>query len=215
MDGFHEAWLHKEHIVCGRKLQPYSASHVLALSAVQSPFAVGGGGKTEGVTPRTLILACKIAASRDPLNARLNVTVWDKLWYLRLRFSPRLFLEQVEAFNAYIVDYFTLPETWKPAEDEDEIFEQAQHVRGPWLLTRVASIISQTSISLKEAMSMPLGQIFWLDAALAELKGGDVFAEDEEALEGLDAPVSDDVIRKLEKKRNERIRKARRKQDGR
>lgn len=208
VDGFLEAWIHADHRVCGYLLQPYSASHVLALLAYKSPFAVGRQGD-EGITARTVLLAAKICSQENPLRYRPKISFLDKVRYLRMRLFPLYFLEQVETLNRYIDDHLTLPETWERIEEEDEPFPEDKRARGPWLLNRIASLISQTSITLSEALRLPLGQLFWIDASLAEIRGEKVFA-DEEQFDGLADPVPEEVVAILEKERNARIKKAKR-----
>jgi len=211
MDAFLEAFIHAEHEVCGYRLKPYSAAHVLALSAINSPFAVGVVDP-ENLTPGNVIAAAKICASREPLKARIKVTWKDRLTFLRMRLWPGYLLQEIEGLNAYITDFFTLPETWRPIDDPLDPIPSNDRVGGPWLLGRILSVISQTSVTLEEALRLPLGQLFWIGAGLAELHGQKVFADEVNELEGLDQPVPADIVAKLEGQRAERMK--RRKANG-
>ncbi len=184
---FLQSWFNSEHTVLGRKLHPFCAYDVLILAAAESPFVA----ESEGPVPYDFTDLEKAVwiCSNEPkyfLDARMSEGVIDRarMWWWgrtirrQLERSPKRFIrQQGDAFNAYLEDFNAGPKFWA-----DE--KPGGTVRAPWILANVTFVIRNTNFSAEEAWRLPLGQLFWYSAGLAEQMGtssSEIMSEEEEA----------------------------------
>lgn len=158
----HDPW--SAHRVLGKRLRPFSIWHALLLTREASPFTMGGG--VARVSPPELVKAMRVCRLRYP----------DSL--VSLRFSVRAFwrmlgggfAREVEAFNAYLADFQTVPEyTVVPPKSAGE-----SRTPAPETLRLVRAVISCTGCSRAEAWDCPMGEARWWYALWLQECGADL-----------------------------------------
>jgi len=168
---FLEAFINSEHRILGITVLPFSLSHAVALEAINSPLLGGGVW-----TPSVALASLKILSGRDPLTPNC---IWagplDFFRLLRLETRPGMarFVKQIEA---YLMD-FPLPELFEQEERSGMLGElpgAKKVLSSPWVMGRLAAAISRTSITLQEAMTMPLVQLIWVLDSVSEYLGENV-----------------------------------------
>ncbi len=167
-DRFVESFANAEHVVLGRKLDPYCLWHQFLLEVAQSKVLLG-----ESLTPVDLWVAVTICtAPWSPHHRVPDLTPPGKLRFIWEvgRFN---FRREVEKFQTYYNDFNQGPKFWPnqhrhseegaaPQRDFDENLELALH------------LVKSGNFSWRDAWTMPLGMVRWASTGLTKLDGAKV-----------------------------------------
>jgi len=162
-ENFIECWVNQPHRVCGYRLKPYSLAHCLTLHAIDSPLVTGAGfpGAAD------MILALKVCSSTDPTATPLKRS-WRDTWAFWRLSRPDALAAAVRQFLVYLYDFAAPPEFWESKTSD------GKRVTAPWLLNRIAFLLTYSHLTYREIMEMPMGQLVWIHAAIAEVRGSDL-----------------------------------------
>lgn len=159
MKDFYEAFINCPHKVLGKKLKPFSLTHCLYLEAIESPFMAVINGGEANITRKDLELAVLICSSDDPLG---EISRAYALRNIGMKFHR--FKRGCTRFLSYLTDFVTVPELWDKTEGENVL-------NAPWILSKATLLLTKTSMSLSEIWNMPLGELLWYSACIAEHAG--------------------------------------------
>lgn len=157
---FLEAMFPGHHTVLGRKLNPFCLWHVVALEAIQSPFILD-----KPPTFIDLFLAVKICSSenKDVLSlikitplSRLKITIDSMVFW---------FNQELAKFRHYLESHLVYPQLWFPPT--------GKRLKAPWPMINLVLILRHTSLHPDEIWDMPLGEVLWLSASIAEQIGAE------------------------------------------
>lgn len=161
---FAESWFNADHWVLGRRLHPFCLEDALILSVAESPFILAVGSKIH-YTLADLQLAvhiCSRPASTFTL-ARFTQSWWRRfltaIRSLSCRTEAGLRVE-CQRFVNYIDDYYATPGVWHSKAES--------RLNAPWILGTFVFLVSHTTFRPREVWTMPIGQAFWIAAALEE-----------------------------------------------
>lgn len=178
---FNRAWK-----VCGRRLRPYSAAHLLALEAHSSPLCTGQPAARFG--PLDLLLAVTVcrAAPRlthgsflPPTAAAPRLGARGFFWFLAMEIFPGLFRRQASRFLAYVADHAALPGKAREVVGPGGSYQAGGGLSGPYVLARVMAGMRIPGIGEARAWTMPLGLLYWYCDQHAELEGARLRFEDD------------------------------------
>ncbi len=170
---FAEAFINTEHRVLGRKLKPFCLRHCLYLEAIGSPFMGVINGEGVPIKREDLELAVLICSS-DSDDVIKSMAKGNTISTLSMRF--RRFKPNCTKFASYLADYISLPKTWEKSSKNSK----SPKINAPWILSKVMFFITKTSLTLKEAWELPLGELMWYLATFAEQEGGLDFVSEKE-----------------------------------
>lgn len=160
MQDFFEAFINERHKVLGKNLKPFCLNHCLYLEAIESPFMKIINGDEVSVSRKDLELAVLIcSADRDILSAVKNPYAIKNI---QMKFHK--FKRGLTAFLGYLTDFLTIPDVWDKSEGETTL-------NSPWILSKATLLLTKTNMTHSEIWSMPLGQLLWYSACIAELEG--------------------------------------------
>lgn len=161
-DQFAESLFHKEHIVCGVRLYPYTFAHAALLDFAKSPYcALSGQASLDDIV---FALAVLQSPGQFPI-ALPELSNWRKKRLIKSVFEVGL----IDAHNAllhYFTDYGSAPSIWQT--------EGSRSVKTPWMLYFVALLIRHGKKTEAEAWETEVGYGRWLCAALSEAGGNDI-----------------------------------------
>lgn len=186
-----EAFFHVRHRVLGRALRPFSAWHRTVLEYVGSPFLTGEPVRSLG----PVRLAVEVCGLRYPdlPRGRERRGWWGRLCAaadeLRDARRERQAVAASAAFVAYMEDYCSLPKlhiSTRKVGPGGRVSMSAETTRVPDMdetLMDVALYRTLTGCPREEPWDMPLGELIWMNAAMARTKGMDlrVLTTEEEA----------------------------------
>lgn len=180
-EAFLEAWVNREHRVCGRKLHAFCLSDMLALEAIGSPMCVMWGHAHQPIKRADVALAaliCSVPHDRwmQCFQRRYRLAAY------RMRTSWRWTLYETKRFEAYVLDHLSAPEVWTESGEGGTL-------NAPWLLAKAVFLLHNTSLTREEVWTRPIGEILWYAAALAEQMGGANILSEEERR------IADDIER--------------------
>lgn len=161
-DALAECIFHARHVICGKRLRPFTLWHAWLLDFCQSPFV----GASASGGPADLALAieiCSRPASSPGASPRFDI-----------RPSPRLvrrifkagFRQTAAAFRAYLADHVALPKCWESGS--------GRPVRSPICLYSVAVLMRHGRRTEPEAWATEHGYARHLVLALAEAGGNEI-----------------------------------------
>ena len=159
MRDFFEAFINCPHKVLGKGLKPFSLTHCLYLEAIGSPFMAVINGGEANITRKDLELAVLICSSSDPL---MEISRAYCLKNIAMKFYS--FKRGCSRFLGYLTDYVTIPELWDKTESDTSL-------NAPWILSKSTLLLTKTNMSLSEIWHMPLGELLWYCACMAEHSG--------------------------------------------
>ena len=227
-DAFLAALFPGEHRILGRRLQVYCHGHLASLYACQSPFVAAAGTDAQ-IGAGDLILALRICQTPGfplltPRDLRPRLRDLPLRWWIEGK-QARL-RAAAESFQRYQDGHCSFPEFYrKGATAEDEDLPETDAPAGlllsaPFVLARVCSLISRTTISEERAWRMPLALPSWYIGTMDELAGtGARFLNESEDNEDdlpedftqmSEADLYQQALRDLGKARADEWRKARR-----
>lgn len=189
-DAFLAALFPGRHRVLGYVLRPYCHGHLATLYACHSPFVDENGGVRVGAGD--LVLGLRVCQSPGfplltPHDLRPRWRDALRIWWLERK--PERLAAAVAAFEAYQDAHGSFPAFYSndPTVEDDDVPEDVPADRplsAPFLLARIAGLISRTSLTQAEAWQMPLALPAWLTGALNELEGAPVrFLDESEDVE--------------------------------
>jgi hypothetical protein len=156
------------HRVLGKRLRPFSIWHALLLTREASPFTMGGG--VARVAPGDLVKAVAVCQMRFPWSGPDGQIQPRFSWRTFWRMLGGGFAMEVEAFQAYLADFQTLPEyTVIPPRNAGE-----SRTPAPETLRLVRAVIGCTGCSRQEAWDCPLGEARWWFALWLQERGADL-----------------------------------------
>lgn len=129
---------------------------------VDSPYTRGGIIKVDvgDLYIATAICATPIDEFSNTFSThRLWPVACNKAWKWRTRKCD--FKEEVNAFDRYFNDYYSMPPTHTENNGDSVI-------GAPWPLAIAASLLRNTAMARKEVWTMPVGEAVWLQTAIAE-----------------------------------------------
>ena len=159
MKDFYEAFINLSHKVLGKRLKPFSLTHCLYLEAIDSPFMKVINGDEAQITRKDLELAVMICLSAEPLK---EISRAYSLKNIPMKFHS--FKRGCTQFLSYLTDFVTLPELWDKTEGNHAL-------NAPWILSKATLLLTKTNMSLSEIWNLPLGELLWYSACIAEHSG--------------------------------------------
>jgi hypothetical protein len=159
MKDFYEAFINCPHKVLGKILKPFSLTHCLFLEAIESPFMKVINGDEAHISRKDLELAVLICSSENPLR---EISKAYSLGNFPMKFHS--FKRGCRRFLGYLTDFVTVPELWSKTEQENAL-------NAPWILSKATLLLTKTNITRREIWNMPLGELFWYSACIAEHAG--------------------------------------------
>jgi len=163
---FFETLVNLKHEVLGLELKPFCVLHLLWLQHIGSPlFVTSAPVKIEDVELAAIICSC---ATNEEILAKLTPrNRWQR--FLRNRWHRRNRRQDlataVKSFLAYQDDFCSLPQFASKEQNRDE--------KLPWLLLYAAGLIKATGWDLVKVLTLPLGQVIWLNISLGYLESGE------------------------------------------
>lgn len=156
MQAFLECAIHDEHVILGKKMQPFCLRHYLILLASKNPLLVGGV-----ITRLDLQRALLICSSKSNQEYFSLKDGWrERYWFSKT--AQCHVTKNKNLFNDYIDDYFPSFPMW---ENEDEGSEE----RVPWLFVCGSRLID--SVGIEGVKNMPLGEMIAWGMAKIEAEG--------------------------------------------
>ncbi len=157
--------------VLGRRLQPFSLSHVYLLQGLENGFAVRGDGR------RSELFAAVLICSRGHAeNARAlfggGLPFWRLFWW-SCRWSRKRIRHEADKFRQYLSDYCETPEHWSDGEDRPYL--------APWQFHFVHTLCSEYGCTLDEAWDMPVSLARCYQDVFDEFRGDKSLVSEDEA----------------------------------
>src|SRR5580693_5008109 len=160
---FQEAFCHRPggHRVLGRELHPLCALDLLALESINSPFLYDGA-KCE---VQDLVIAVWLLSNDPPADLTVHHLELDeegRAWLSGL--TGKIEMERdCRAVLSYMADYYALPEMFRQTASNP-----ITALGAPWMLATVVYVAGKLHLSLREAWTMGIGQLFWYRASIEE-----------------------------------------------
>jgi hypothetical protein len=149
---FGEAWVNSTHRVLGKKLLPFSLWHRFQLLLLDSPFL-------ENQIPQPIQLEQAVRACRLVYPNTIDAKI--RPWSFRWRLAGRNYLNECLAFDAYMRDYYSIPE-FLPSTKK---YHQTEINHPPPEEMRIFSAVAtMTGWSEEKIWNMPIGQAYWYAA---------------------------------------------------
>lgn len=156
-----------EATICGYRLKPFCAGHVLVLTALGSPLV---RGEDEPFRPCDLLIALRVCEHGWPFQPEMRPRLRDVWRRWRLERDQERFVAAARAFLRWQGEHSSLPQFWKDATPGKK---PGKPITAPSMLTLVVSLVSR-GIPERDAWEMSLGRAMWLSAAMAEREGAEV-----------------------------------------
>lgn len=162
---FFEAVVNREHTVFGRRLHDLCLYDALFLTLLENPLWVGGSPTIADF--EEAVLVCSLPPERFTRAQLAPQTTWEKLtrsaW--RRRNPRRNLAAEFSAWEAYVADFLSEPETW------DGDGSKGGTAKAPWILSLATAIEQKSNMTWREIMTAPIGLMLWKAAAIAEVDG--------------------------------------------
>jgi len=163
-----EAFFHvRSHRVLGIDLKPFSAWHRTVLEYINSPTMTG-----ELMTPPDLRMAATVCSLQFPdVPSPRKTGFWSKIKAEHQMIKDhRVFEAQLKAFWSYISDYVSMPVLMMNGQngESDQVPDIDQ------TLMDVALYRHNTSCPREEPWNIPIGELVWMNAAMARTQGTDL-----------------------------------------
>ena len=159
-DSFSEAWINRtDHVVYGRRLNPFCLLHLLFLSLDKNGAYFGNEPTRDDLISAVLVCSSKpadLSAGRHSIRGFRR-----KVWIYAA--CCQNYEAELAKFKAYIADYDSKPEFWTS--------DDGGTLRAPAILSVATYLEMKTNMSEIEIMTAPIGKMFWKSAAIAEMEG--------------------------------------------
>ena len=169
MKDFYEAFINCQHKVLGKRLKPFCLKHCLYLEAIESPFMRVANGEETEISRKDLELAVLICSSRGDILENLSKANYPQNWLMNFHSFKR----NCTRFLGYLSDFLTIPEMWDSGSGKHTL-------NSPWILSKATLLLQKTNLTREEIWNMPLGELFWYMASMAELEGVAQMQSDDE-----------------------------------
>lgn len=156
--------------VCHYRLKAFTSWHLLLLSAVKSPIIE----TDKDCTIDDLLVCLKVIQSQWPEVPELKPTLRDKWWAFRMKHGMVARYE-FDKFSEWLKVQLSFPEFWEKEGDDTSVDTSNM----PTLLSLIAGIICNSTISLQQAWNMRLAEARWYQAAIAQNNGAEFKIVDE------------------------------------
>jgi hypothetical protein len=173
-----EAFLHVPlgHRILGVKLKPFSAWHRTVLEYIDSPVVTG-----EQVLSGDLRMAVEVCRRNYPNTpppakgiGRFFSESRNRREANRAAGNPQRHLESVSAFFGYVEDYVSLPKLMFGSKKGNVVTERSAVPDIDQTLMDVAIYRYYTGCPRSEPWDLPLGELLWMNAAIAKTQGVDL-----------------------------------------
>jgi len=175
-DRFFNSFLPPTIKICGTELSSFTLWNHLALSAINSPMAVGG----DSISVPDLLLAvrtCALNYGESNIKPRLR----DVRWRIKLSRNTRLFRKETEKFYKWM-ELQSSPPIFYRGGTSGDINKGIE--RGSRCLGLACSLMYRGGLTESEAWNCTLGKAMWMDAQFAKLEGMELrFMDDEDLVE--------------------------------
>ena len=188
---YEEAFCHTPaaHRIMGRLVRPFSYYHLFYLRLIESPL-LGLGGRAVGVADVEIasrICAVGTYGAVDECLPRWRRwgrwSRWNVCWWWRLWRHGRHLAAECAAFEAYVDDYVTVPETHGDMQaGGGKVGGAGQRVyeRFPSTLAPICGLIYWTKWPAAVCWMLPMGQVHWYLMGFRWYKGEDTKLVDEQ-----------------------------------
>jgi len=175
-----ENWVNVPHTVLGKRLAPFCLLHLQWLEHLGSPLFFTSQQATLSDL-ELAVLICSSRSSEEILSRLQSKSPVLSFWRWRNRKKP--LVGEIKAFLAYQDDFCSLPEF--ATKDGGQTVEKI-----PCLLLQLATLIKETGWRQGDVLTMPVGQVVWLNSAFSYLSTGEtavVSDKERAAMAALDA----------------------------
>lgn len=167
-DNFHRAWLAPRLRLLGHDCAPFCLGHRILLTALRSPFVLGGDK-----SPGDVLLLLRVCSRAQwPFDSFDPGTPTDA--EVAALSEGDAFEDALVAIYAWLDECCAAPELWASEEDD------RRTLTAPYGLALALRLI-RNGISEPRAFTMPEGVARWYACALSEMEGGDAFVTDADA----------------------------------
>ena len=149
--------------VCGRILDDFSSFNYLLLNAIQSPLISSNGVNT----PADLLAAVAACRNRFGQPVKLNPTIKDLFWRVRMDRNPHLFRREIVKFSAWMASHSSGPQFWEITSGGPS----TRDLTGPDILTLIVPVMMKTGMCEVDVWNMSIGRLQWLSAEISEIEG--------------------------------------------
>ena len=169
VDPFLQSVFVQPRTVLGRKLEPFSAFHVAALTLLESPFWRGGTPDRDD-----LIVAAYVCTLTYPHGAAVLFPEpqLDKIAEWGASCGDADFAEEHEEFREYLDEYLHTPATWKRKGETGGM----SGLPAPFAIVSMV-LQHMGGICEREAWNMPFSRLMGYKIAIAESFGASVVSE--------------------------------------
>ena len=159
-DSFSEAWINRtDHVVYGRKLNPFCLLHLLFLSLDRNAAYFGKEPTIDSLISAVLVCSSK---PEDLSAGRHTLQGWRKKVWLYGALLQN-FDAELAKFRSYIADFDSKPEFWQS--------DDGGSLRAPAILSIATYLEMKTNMTEREIYTAPIGKMYWKSAAIAEMEG--------------------------------------------
>lgn len=167
-DRFVEAFANKDHVVLGKRLDPYCLWHQFLLEVAQSNVLLG-----DRLTPFDLWLAVRVCTTPWSQGHRVpDLTPPGKLRFIwevgRYNFSA-----EVAKFQAYYDDYVRGPKLW-PNQHKTKVDGTAAERDFDENLELALHVFKLGNFTWREVWTLPIGMLRWCSIGFSKLEGAKI-----------------------------------------
>lgn len=196
-----EALIHRArgHVIWGVRLLPFSAWHQTVLEYAQSPILAGA--EATGRDVRFMLDVCSLSFPKIPsrgsgLWSRLRRGLRDEA---DMRLGRRTLAETIGAIQDYFTDYVSMPKVIFSGNKgaggggkESAVMASGQMPDIDQTLMDVAAYRKYTGCPRNEPWDIPVGELSWMNAAMARMSGANL---------RVITTLEDEVLERLRKRR--------------
>ncbi len=153
-----EAFLHRDHTVCGLKLAPFTLRHAFVLEAAGSPCALKGNDK---ITAADIVAAAVVCSRRNDAEIAALSAPGPLEIKVELSDEESAYVQ----WNDYLADYLTVPRLLD--------IPKGHTAQLHWLVTTAARLMRDGNFTKEEAWWTPIGEARWYALAFAEMAGAE------------------------------------------
>lgn len=167
-DRFVESFHNRDHVVLGRRLDPYCLWHHFNLEVAQSPVLLD-----DPLDPLSLLMAVRVCTTPWTQQHRppdLREPGLIKFMWQAGRYN---FRAELEKFRAYFKDYNQGPKMW-PNQHTQEDGETPPDRDFDANLELALYLAKTTSLTWPELWTMPLGMLHWNSVGISKLEGAKI-----------------------------------------
>ena len=174
IERFHEAMVHTEHVVMGRRLSRFTLRHRLWLEAMGSPLVKGGKASLQDLELAARVCSVSFADLERAVPAMLRRGPGriGKWWFALRALWTRADVEYLR-FQAYFVDHGCPPATWNEVTVEGE-GEVPSDSPLPPLLGLVSGLMHGGMTDIQAVWALSPGEAEWYLTGIFTHRGVDL-----------------------------------------